>query len=205
VSALQLICARCGQWIDRPLAQEGSTVSCPHCRESFEVERHRLWFVAGSSGSGKTTLAPLLRERLPGCVVFECEAVHYWLFSLEPGYASLHNQWLQVAHEIALNGRPTVLVGTAEPETLDAQPSRGYFERVDYMGLVCDAAEQEARLRARPAWRNAAETEFIRRSLGFTARLRELAADGVIEMVDTTGALPERSADVVAEWVRRGG
>jgi energy-coupling factor transporter ATP-binding protein EcfA2 len=198
VPALQLICPSCGEWIEL-------VDGCPKCGAAVEVERQRLWFVAGSSGSGKTTLMPLLRERLPECVVFECEAVHYWLFSLEPGYASLHNQWLQVAYEIARNGRPTVLVGTAEPATFDAQPSRGYFERIEYLGLVCDAVEQEARLRARPAWRNSAEPEFMRRSLNFTARLRELAEAGEIAAVDTTGVAPEQTADAVAAWVRGAG
>ena len=193
---LQLICPTCGEWIE---LGDG----CPKCGAPVQVERHRLWFVAGSSGSGKTTLMPLLRERLPECTVFECEAIHFWLFSLEPGYASLHNQWLQVAYEIARNGRPTVLVGTAEPDTFDAQPSRGYFERIDYLGLICDSAEQEARLRARPAWRKSTEPEFLGRSLGFTDRLRELAAAGTIEAVDTTGITPEAAADAVAAWVRR--
>jgi len=208
VPALAMICPRCGAWIDRPLAIDPAgpsamLMTCPHCRRTSRVEQHGLWFVTGSSGSGKTTLTPLLRTRLPECVVFECEAIHYWLFKDERGYASLYNQWLQVAREIALNGRPTVLVGTALPEQLDECPNRPYFSAIHYLGLVCDAQEQARRLRARPAWRRSAEPAFVEQSLGFTARLGELARAGRIEPLDTTGIGPEAAADGAAAWVRR--
>jgi hypothetical protein len=203
-----MICPRCGEWIDRPLAiapagPSAILMTCPRCREPSRVEQHRLWFVTGSSGSGKTVLTPLLRPRLPECVVFECEAIHYWLFKDERGYASLYNQWLQVAREIALNGRPTVLVGTALPEQLDDCPNRPYFSEIRYLGLVCDAAEQARRLRARPAWRRSAEPAFVERSIGFTERLRELARAGRVELLDTTGVTPEAAADRAAAWVQR--
>jgi hypothetical protein len=208
VPELAMICPRCGEWIDRPLALEPSgpstlRMTCPHCRAPSPVEQHRLWFVTGSSGSGKTILTPLLRPRLPECVVFECEAIHYWLFKDERGYASLYNQWLQVAREIALNGRPTVLVGTALPEQLDECPNRPYFSAVHYLGLVCEAAEQTRRLRARPPWRRSAEPTFVAQSVAFTERLRELAATGRVELLDTTGIAPSEAADRAASWVRR--
>lgn len=203
------VCANCGEWTEPPVIEEDSSsrafVICPHCHHRAPFTRRPLWWIAGSPGAGKTALTPLLRRRLPDCVVFEGEAIDFWRFEGTPGeYASLYNQWLKVTWEIALNDVPVVFLGIALPEQLDACTFRSRFSAVHFLGLVCDAPVQAARLQARPAWRRADSPEFIRQARGFTDRRRELGRrDGAaMTLVDTTTSAPEESAARIAAWVR---
>ena len=204
-----MICARCEGWADRPVVEplgpSAAVALCPHCGHRERFDRFPLWFVAGSSAAGKTTIAPLLRPELPNCVVFEAEAVDYWRFRDEHGYAPLYDQWLKVAREIALNGVPVVLLGIATPDQLDASPLRPYFSTIAFLGLVCDEEVQAARLRARPAWRNAASPEFIRGACDFTRSLREQANQIATPMalVDTGASTLEETVAQVVTWVRQ--
>ncbi len=203
------ICAGCGEWTEPPVLERRAdsrvVVVCPHCQHREPLIQRPLWWIAGSSGAGKSTLTPLLRRRLPECIVFEGEAIDFWRFEGEPGdYSSLYNQWLKVAHEIAANGRPVVFLATALPEQLDACTFRSRFSSIHYLGLVCDEEAQARRLRARPAWRKAASPEFIARSCGYTRRLREYGRRGEpsVTLLDTTSSTPEESATWIAAWVR---
>jgi hypothetical protein len=202
------ICAACGEWTEPPrlMTIESALYNvCPQCgyREPF-VQRP-LWWIAGSPGSGKSTLTPLLRARLPDCIVFEGEAIDFWRFEGPASdYSSLYNQWLKVAWEIASNDRPVVMLATALPEQLDACTMQNRFSAIHYLGLVCAEDAQIARLRARPAWRNSTAPEFIAQACGFTARLRTEARldQPFVTLHDTTGLTPVASADQIAAWVR---
>lgn len=202
------ICNACGEWTEPPILEDqGDLIEtvCPQCGYREPFARHPLWWIAGSSGSGKTTLVPLLRRHLPGYVVFEGEAIDYWRFEGEPGeYSSLHNQWLKVAHEIALNGYPVVFVATAAPAELDACTLRGRFSAIYYLGLTCSEEAQTQRLLARPAWRNSSAPEFIHDACGFTRYLEECTRQSGSSMTlcDTTDLSPEASAERIAAWVR---
>lgn len=203
-----MICARCGEWMDHPSVESRGPspafAACPRCGYRNPFDRHPLWFIAGSSGTGKTALAPLLRPELPDCVVFEAEAIDYWRFRDEHGYAPLYDQWLKVAREIALNRVPVVMLGIAMPDQLDASPLRAYFSTISFLGLICDEGVQAARLWERPLWRNAAAPEFIRGACAFTSALKEQAARSAppMPLVDTGAApLDETVAQIVA-WVR---
>lgn len=179
---------------------------CPHCGHRAPFTQHPLWWIGGSAGAGKTTLAPLLRQELSGYVVFEGEAIDFWRFQGDPGdYSSLYNQWLKVAYEIALNGTRVVFLGIATPEQLDACTLRSRFSNLHYLGLVCDAAVQATRLRARPAWRDASSPAFITSACAFTQRLKDAARrGGPLSLLDTTHHTPEESARQIAAWVRLG-
>lgn len=203
------ICGNCGGWTEPPvLVGAGAAtveVVCPHCRHREPFPQYPLWWIAGSSGSGKSTLAPLLRRRLPECIVFEGEAIDYWRFKGDAGdYAALYDQWLKVAAEIAANGYPVVFLGIAYPEQLAACPMRSRFNPIHYLGLVCAAEEQARRLRARPAWRDSTAPAFIEWACAFSRRLGDAAASDEqdITVVDTTNTAPDETAAAIAAWVR---
>jgi len=203
------ICSNCGAWLTATAldpTESGMTIRCPDCgyRELFVQDP--LWWVTGAPGSGKSSVLPHLRRALPEYVVFDGEAIDFWRFTEAAGdYAPLYDCWLKVGHQIALNRRPLVIVATALPEQLDARPCRGYFSTIHYLGLICPAAEQERRLRARPAWRQADGGAFIPSAYGFTRRLRELAQDDptTLTLHDTTATTPQESAAAIACWVRQ--
>lgn len=204
------ICDRCGAWLEATAltpTPAGTTILCPNCGYSEPFVQDPLWWITGSSGAGKSGVIPHLRRALPECVVFDGEAIDFWRFAGEAGdYAPLYDQWLKVGHQLALNRRPLVIVATALPAQLDACPCRAYFSTIHYLGLVCPAAEQERRLRARPAWRQADGAAFIANACGFTRRLGEIArADpAALTLHDTTAITPVESALVIARWVRQG-
>jgi energy-coupling factor transporter ATP-binding protein EcfA2 len=203
------ICNACGAWLD-PSALEftpaASFLVCPVCGHREPLRQYPLWWIAGSSGSGKSTLMPHLRRELPEFIVFEGEAIDFWRFDGPPGdYSSLYNQWLKVAHQIALNGHPVVLVATALPQQLDACTFRPHFSPIHYLGLVCTEGVQRERLLARPAWRKAGSPEFVAGACSFTRHLESLAREPGSSVVlhDTAVCSPEESAAWIAAWVRR--
>lgn len=151
------ICGRCGAWAEPPALERGEDGGlrsvCPACgyREPF-VQRP-LWWISGSPGAGKSALTPLLRERLPGWVVFEGEAIDYWRFEGEPGeYGSLHNQWLKVAREITANGVPVVVLATALPEQLDACTMHNRFSAPHSAPSSCQIVDFPVRLPEQPQY-----------------------------------------------------
>ena len=206
------ICAYCGEWTEPPVLEQAALdvaspafIVCPHCHHREPFAQHPLWWIAGSPGSGKSTLVPLLRRELPGCVVFEGEAIDFWRFEGEPGeYSSLYNQWLKVAWEVAVNGVPVVFIATALPEQLDACTFRSRFSAIHYLGLVCAEAAQARRLRTRPAWRQSASPEFVARACGFTRQLEEYGrrGDPRVALLDTTDVTPEETVGRIAAWVK---
>jgi len=203
------ICSTCGEWTEPPLLitddHGGVRIACPQCGHREPFVQRPLYFVSGASGAGKSTLVPLVRPSLPDYVIFECEAIDFWRFEGPPGeYASLHNQWLKVAWEIALNDLPVVLFGTALPAQLDACTMRSRFSTIRYLGLICDDEELARRLRARPAWRKTRNEQFIAQAQGYTRRLREVGEGGTAAMtlVDTTAMLPDEAAACIVRWVR---
>lgn len=131
------------------------------------------------------------------------EAIDYWRFREGDGYAPLYDQWLKVAREIAGNGVPVVMLGIATPAQLDASSQRMFFSTISVLGLVCDESTQAARLRARPAWRRAADPAFIEEACAFTRSLREQASLLGMPLVNT-GTLPlDDTVSQVAAWVRQ--
>ncbi|MFN8514382.1 MAG: hypothetical protein U0841_17695 [Chloroflexia bacterium] len=203
------ICEECGTWLDESAldsANAPTCLVCPVCGHCERLVRYPLWWIAGSSGSGKSTLMPHLRHALPECVVFEGEAIDFWRYGdPDKGYSALHDQWLKVAHQIALGNRPVVFVATAYPQQLATCPHHHYFAPLHFLGLVCSEQAQRERLLARPAWRNAGTPEFITQSCAFSRGLETLARQDptTLTLHDTTEPTPTESAATIAAWVRQ--
>jgi len=203
------ICDICGAWLDEANLDSNSAPTClicPVCGHRERLIQYPLWWIAGSSGSGKSTLMPHLRRALPECVVFEGEAIDFWRYGdPDKGYSALHDQWLKVAHQIAMGDHPVVFVATAYPQQLAACPHHHYFSPLNFLGLVCTEQAQRERLLAHPAWRNAASPEFIAQSCAFSRGLETLASEQptLLTLHDTTAPTPAECATSIASWVRQ--
>ena len=182
------------------MQQVGGAARCPACDHVDPTVIIRpLFVVTGASGSGKTTIFPELLSRMAGwCVVFDVD----WL--IDPlGRAAKDGQidwpaftdtWLHVAHGLAQNGLPTLLLAPFIPENLDHLPGRAWVGDIHYLVLDCPDDERRRRMEARRRWRARdidAQTEFGRWLRG-----------NLSPAVDTTMRSPSEVADAVADWVR---
>jgi len=182
------------------MVPDGEVARCPACGD---INRHAvsrpLFVVTGASGSGKTTIFPELLTRMAGwCAVFDVD----WL--IDPlGRASRDGQvdwtafrdtWLHVAHGVAQNGVPTLLLAPFIPEHLDVLPGRAWVGDIHYLVLDCPDDERRRRIEARPRWR----ARDIDEQTGFGRWLR----DHLEPVIDTTTQSPSEVADTVATWVR---
>lgn len=201
------ICEGCGAWLEATALDPtpaGMTIRCPECglREPFVQDPP--WWITGSPGSGKSSLIPHLRRALPDWFICDGEAIDFWRFREGESYAALYDQWLKVGHQVALNGRPLLIVAAALPTQIDACPCRALFAAIRFLGLVCPAAAQERRLHARPAWRRADDPSMIASACGFTRTLERIAREQPrrLALHDTSEKTPTESAAVIARWVR---
>jgi hypothetical protein len=190
-------------------ASEGAR--CPACGrvERGATARLPLFILVGASGVGKTTLFPLLAEELRGaCAVFDVD----WLIDplrrtpdapLDlPYWQVFRDTWLHVAHAVAQNGLPTLLLSSFIPEHLDGLHIRRWMSDVSYAVLDCSDQERRARVQSRPRWGAVGldeQPEFAARQLEFAAWLREHLSP----VFDTTDVSPTETAKAVAGWVRQ--
>lgn len=173
---------------------------CPACGAvDPDVVTGPLFVVTGASGSGKTTIFPELLRRMNGwCAVFDAD----WL--IDPlGRAAKDGQidwtaftdtWLHVAHGVARNGLPTLLLAPFIPEHLSALPGRGWVGDIHFLVLDCRDDERRRRIEARPRWRDR-DTDA---QIAFGQWLR----DNLAPVIDTTEQSPSEVAAAVAAWVR---
>jgi hypothetical protein len=174
--------------------RQGRLLRCPRCGATRRLPGQPLFVVTGASGTGKSAIVEPLRHRLPGCEVFETDAI---LHVAALGWDAWRNTWLQLAHAIALNGRATVLCGSLLPEQLEGLPARRLVGPIHFCNLDCPDGVLAARLRARPAWRGWTE-ERVTEHQRFAAWLREQ-----IQPTFDTGVLSaEEVADRIAAWIR---
>lgn len=192
-------CQACDE--PRLMRPDGAVARCPTCGHvDAAAARAPLLVVTGASGSGKTSILPELLPRLRGqCVVFDVD----WLidpFAHQPDRAEVHwpalrDAWLHVAHGVAQNGLPTLLLGPLIPAHVEELRGRPWVGDVHFLLLDCPDAERRRRLEARPAWR----TRDAAAQLDFARWLRA----NVQAVVDTGGgAGPAESAGAVAAWAR---
>jgi hypothetical protein len=145
---------------------------CAACGRTDPVARRAdLFVVTGASGAGKTTVfEPLLAELAGRCMVFDVD----WLIdplTRQAGgvdWVAFRDAWLHVAHGVAQNGLPTMLLGPFIPEHLADLPGRRWVADIHFVTLDCDDDERRRRIEARPAW---ARPRHRR-----TGRVRPLAA-----------------------------
>jgi hypothetical protein len=192
-------CDRC----DDPqlLEPHGPTAArCPQCGTlDRAAPRRPLFVVVGASGSGKTTLVtPLVRELAGTCAVFDVD----WLidpFGRQPGldeidWPSLRDAWLHVAHGMALNGLPTLLLAPFTPAQVESLPGRRWVGHIHWLVLDCPDDVRRSRMLARPKWR----ARDVDSQIAFARWLRS----SLSPVVDTSAGPPRASAQVVAAWVR---
>jgi hypothetical protein len=198
------ICDACGAWSDNVRVAEGPpALVCPACGHRRPFTRLPLFALTGPSAAGKSAVGTLLTGRLRECVVLEQDLL--WLpDQLDP--ADEHRQfrrlWLRLVAALHQNGRPVLLCGTVVPGQLEACQERPLVGDIHYLALVCDEAELEARLRARPAWR-AWTDDKVARMLAFNRWVKDHAATTTppMELLDTTGRSVAESAAAVRAWV----
>jgi hypothetical protein len=182
------------------MVPEHGVARCPNCGATdAAAARQPLFVVVGASGSGKTTIFPELLGCLAGeCAVFDVD----WLIDPlrrgahdgEIDWPSFRDTWLHVAHGVAQNGLPTLLLGPFIPEHLDELPGRAWIGDIHYLVLDCPDDELRRRIEARPAWR----ARDIDAQTAFARWLRT----NLTPVINTTRFSPAEVAEAVAGWVR---
>jgi len=190
-----LFCLTCGPQAVLERDPAAPLLRCASCDAVTEVPALPLFVLTGASGTGKTTVTVPLRRLLPQCEVFEGDPINQ-IAAL--GWGLFYDTWLRIAHEVALNGRPTVLCTSMMPDRLERLPARKLLGPVYFGNLDCPDDILAARLRARPAWRHASTEEAIANHQRFAAWLRAHIAP----TWDTSTMTPGETAARIAAWVR---
>ena len=191
----EVFCLDCGPRAVLERDPAALVLRCASCGAVTEVPALPLFVITGASGAGKTTVTPALRRLLPECVVFEGDPISQ-VATL--GWDVFRDTWLRIAHEVALNGRVTVLCTSLRPDALDALPARKLLGPVHFGNLDCPDDVRAARLRARPSWRHSGTEEAIATHQRFAAWLRE----HIDPTWDTSALTPDETAERIATWVR---
>ena len=195
LSPEETFCLDCGP--EAALERQGTAMlRCPRCGTRQPVPALPLFVVTGASGAGKTTVLQPLRSRLPDCEVFEVDAT---LQVAELGWEVWRNTWLRIVHEVALNGRVSVLCGSLQPGQLADLPARRLIGAVHCCVLDCPDAVRASRLRSRPSWRGTSTEAAIEQHQRYAAWLRA----NIGPCFDTGASTPGQVADQVAAWIQR--
>jgi predicted kinase len=201
------VCPTCGLYDAAKIIDPGGPFAiCPHCGHAHRFVRLPLAVVSGPSGAGKSTVCLALAATLDACICLETDILWGALPATpEDNYRSYHEAWLRLAKNIAQAGRPVALFGSATPAQIEACDERRYFSAVRYLALVCDDDEAlRERLRARPAWRNASDSEWIEQMVAFNRWFKTHAAARAptITLLATDAQSPAETIAQVAQWLR---
>lgn len=178
------------------LERHAAVLRCPRCGDEQHVPDLPLFVVTGASGTGKSAVTSPLRRLLPDCEVFETDAL---LHVAALGLDAERGTWLRLAHDIALNGRVTVLTGSFLPGQLEPLPGRKLVGPIHFCTLDCPDDVIADRLRSRPSWRGTANQTVLAEHQRFAAWLRA----HIRPCFDTSILSPAETASRIAAWVRQ--
>ncbi len=181
--------------VPTPMDPAGDAAVCPTCgRSDSTARRADLFIVTGASGAGKTTVFELLLAHLAGrCAVFDVDWLIDPLTRSSDGvdWVSFRDAWLHVAHGVAQNGIPTMLLGPIIPDHVDDLLGRRWIADIHYLALDCPDDERRRRINARPAWRS----KDIEPQVEFGRWLRDN-----LPTIDTSTCTPVETATAIAAW-----
>ena len=123
----------------------------------------------------------------------------------ENNYRDFYETWLRMAKNINQSDRPVALFNAgAIPPNVEPCVERRYFSETHYLALVCDDDVLQARLRARPSWRESADPAFLEANVGFNQWLKENGpgASPPITLLDTTLVTELETTTGTARWIR---
>lgn len=200
------VCYNCGEYrADKVIDPRGPYAICPACGHPHPFRRLPLLIVSGASGAGKSTVLRRLLGRVEGAVLLEGDILWRPEFDRpEEGYRDFFETWLRVAKNISQAGRPVALfnAGLGVPENVEGCVERRYFGEVHYLALVCEDGVLRQRLRARPDWRESGAPEWVEEQVRFNHWFKEEGPQHGVELLDTTTATVEETAEAVAAWIR---
>ena len=89
------------------------------------------------------------------------------------------------------------------PANVEPLAERRYVSVVRYLALTCDDAVLEARLQARPAWRDSGGETFIAGQLAFNRWLRDPPTEVApfLSQLDTGASTLETTCAAVNSWL----
>jgi len=201
------VCAACGVYhadmiVEASRVETSGVAVCPACghREPFAIQP--LLLIGGASEAGKSTVCRRIAARCERAVVLETDILWRAEFNTPANrYRDYFEMWLRLAKNVGQAGRPAVLIGAsfAVPDNVEPCVERRYFSTVHYLALVCDDRVLSARLRARPAWREALDTAD--QQVAFNRWLVDHRGEPPIDRIDTTDADEEATAKAVLHWI----
>jgi predicted kinase len=203
---MHFICPVCEQPTMHAISMARERVIvCDQCdaKTAFEL-LPPLLFLTGASGSGKSTIYQALVGHVTQAIMIDADL----LWSVSPGhddpssnYRSFTQLLLHLALRLVRNGRAVMIEGTMTPDRIETLGERHLFSKIAYLALVCDDAELERRLQARPKWRNSAT--HIPAMLKLNQRLRDHADQWSSDftVLNTTGKTIQECASYVHDWI----
>jgi len=198
------VCPSCGEYSDEKLiASDGRHAICQACGHEHPFLRLPLLIVTGASGTGKSTVLLTLVAEQSAFVCLDSDILWRDEFSKpDNDFRDYRNLWLRVAKNIAQNGRPVALFGSATPGQFEQCAESRYFSGIHYLALVCSDNELTRRLEARPAWRNSGTEAVLERMTKFNQWLIDNAtkSDPPMSLLDTSELSLDESVDATKKW-----
>lgn len=200
------VCQRCGHYhAAKEIDPRGPDAICPACGQRHRFRQLPLPLVCGPSGGGKTAVLQRLLGRVENAVLLEGDLLWRPEFNHpDDNYRDFFETWLRLAKNINQSGRPTVLfIAGAIPPNVEPCIERRYFSRTSYLALACSDEVLEARLHARPSWRESGGADFVAAQVRFNHWLMANGAETSpsITLLDTTDASEGDTAMAVARWI----
>lgn len=156
-----------------------------------------IFLITGASGSGKTTIIPELYKICPEYIVLDLDALQN---PLGQDWNLIKNTWIQVANQLTLNNKVSILCGTFMPEEFTKIDAEGRFIPY-FIGLHCSDEDREKRLKER-GW----SEEFIQEHKQFNSWLvnnADKAFNPNMSLVDTSYMTPDKAATEVKKIINR--